>query len=90
MSSESETIIADFGWYISLFGETRIRDGLRGVLAPTIWHPASVSSASQPMISDAGRASKSISPSDNDSSAGKTSSTGVTDCSSPSWSIESK
>ena len=90
MSSESETIIADFGWYISLFGETRIRDGLRGVLAPTIWHPVSASSASLPMISDAGTASTSISPSDNDSSADETSSSGVTDCSSPSWSIVSK
>ena len=90
MSSESETIIADFGWYISLLGDTRTGDGLRGVLAPTTWHPFFASSASIPVIMEAGTASRSIFPSDNDSSADETSPNGLTDCSSPLLSIESK
>ena len=87
---ESETIIADLGWYIRRSDDTRTRLGRLGVLAPITWQPLSEMIPSLPKISIAGNAKRSRSPSESDFIPDSKSLTGVTECSKSSGSYDSK
>ena len=88
--SESETIIADLGWYIRRSDDTRTRLGRLGVLAPITWQPLSEMIPSLPKISIAGNAKRSMSPSESDFIPDSKSLTGVTECSKSPGSYDSK